>query len=170
MEKVEEARRCMRLLGLMASNPEALSGINIAAIMHRTMRLATHNVIRAASDAGLDTTLGHDDILRPLMREVVRRAENEWKEDIYAESAVAKESVAALALYSCGMSQVAVPPYEVEILSQLIMETQSRWKNSRIVMMALTLGRLGSRPMKAKVRAFPPLSFFSLLAACPVFI
>jgi len=164
-DKVEEARRCMGSLGQMASNPAALSGINISAIMHRTMRLATHDSIRAASDVGLNSDVGHEPILRPLLREVVRRAENEWEDEMCGEKAVVKESIAALALYSCGMTQVAVPQEEIEVLAQVVMETKDTWRNSRIVMMALALGRLGSRPMKAKV-SFSFFFFMSFLTVC----
>jgi hypothetical protein len=163
-EKLKEAQNCINKFSRMC-HEEELSDINIAAIMHRTARIAMHESLRKYyPNETIIQTLGHEELLRMLLDMVISRARSFLARVDLTENAIANtqdtsslfswkemESVVSLALYSCAISGISIPEQDIELLSSVIYGTRGKWEVQRMVMVALTLGRYRTKPLQGKL-------------------
>lgn len=154
-EKLKEAQNCIKKFSKMC-HEEELSDINIAAIMHRTARIAMHESLRKLPNETISQTLGHEELLRMLLDMVLSRARSflarvDLPENTSSLSWKEMESVASLALYSCAISGISIPEQDIELLSSVIYGTRGKWEVQRMVMVALTLGRYRTKPLQGRL-------------------
>lgn len=188
-EKLKEAQNCIKTFSKLGREEE-LSDINIAAIMHRTARIAMHESLRKLTSEPLTQALGHGELLKKLADMVISRAESFFAaggaskgashgkgaasdtsgDDAHKHvlnSSKEMESVASLTLYSCAMSGVSIPEPGIELLSSVIYNTRDSWEVPRMVMVALTFGRYRTQPLEGKLhqaltrQAFSKLGYMS---------
>ena len=161
-DKLDAVQRCLLSFRRIAALP--LSDINISTILHRICRLASllgdlKSKSMAENGAVEDGTtsitfpdLGNDPLMSSLLEEVLQRARNrESDPGMVTSDQGVDESTASMVLYTLSSLNLAISSEDLDVIARALLAAREEWSAKRIVMVLLSLGRLGVSPLKGQL-------------------